>query len=275
MTETNHRSTAWHDASGVMLCRQQSGQGARTIVLVHELGGSMDSWDQVAPRLESRWRVLRYEQRGHGMTEKPRAPFTLADQVRDLEDVLAAAGVSSPCLLVGAAAGAAIAVSYALRHPEHTAGLVLCPPALGADPQRRAYLDERSRMAIEQGMRAVVDASLANSYPPEVRHDALAYARYRARLLACDPVGYAHANQALADAALDAQLDALRCPVLVMAGRHDKLRPPAYARRISDAIPGARYMEVDSGHLMAMQAPHALAEAIAGHCATLSWGDKK
>lgn len=273
--ETNHLDTAWDDASGVMLCRRDAGPGRRAIVLLHELGGSMGSWDQVASALEPRWRVLRYDQRGHGRSEKPRAPCTLDDQARDLGAVLAAAGVSPPCLLVGAAAGAAIAVSYALRHPARVAGLVLCPPALGADPQRRAYLDERSRMAVEQGMRAVVDASLANSYPAGIRRDASAFQAYRARFLGCDPVGYAHANQALAGADLDARLAQLRCPVLVVAGRHDLLRPPAYARRVADAIPAARYIEIDSGHLMAVQAPAALAEAIAAHGATLSWEDER
>ncbi|AOB33583.1 hypothetical protein AKI39_09805 [Bordetella sp. H567] len=266
---------AWDDASGVMLCRRDSGHGGRAIVLVHELGGSLDSWDKVANPLESQWRVLRYDQRGHGLAEKPRTPCTLDDQARDLGAVLAAAGVPLPCLLVGAAAGAAIVVSYALRHPDRVAGLVLCPPALGADPQRRAYLDERSRMAVDQGMRAVADASLANSYPPGIRRDAAAFDAYRARFLGCDPVGYAHANQALAHAELDGRLADLRCPVLVVAGRHDVLRPPAYARRIADAIPGARYTEIDSGHLMAVQAPTALAQAIAAHGATLSWGDEQ
>jgi 3-oxoadipate enol-lactonase len=209
--------------------------------------------------VEHDFRVLRYDQRGQGSSEKVRAPYTLDDQVDDLHGLLQAGGVQGPCLLVGAAAGCATALAYAAREPEKVAGLLLCAPALGADADRKAYLAERSRRAIDQGMRAVVDGALANSYPLFLRGDGSVFDDYRAHMLCSDPLGYALANQALADTDLGAVLAQVRCPCVMLAGRHDPLRPLAYAQRIAAAMTQAQVIEVESGHLMPLQAPAVIA----------------
>jgi len=239
-----------------------SGTGPRSLVLLHELGGSLNSFDGVLPLLEQRFRILRYDQRGAGLSEKPRAPFGMADHAADLAGLLAATGLAPPVLLTGVAAGCAIAVLHALATPAATAGLLLCAPALDVAPDRRAYLQERSDQAVAEGMRAVEEASLSRSYPPALRGDAGAFARYRAGFLANDPVCYAHANLALAGAGLGPHLAGLAVPCQVLAGQHDLLRPPGEVQAVGAAIPGAGFAVVDSGHLMAVQAPAAVAAAI-------------
>jgi 3-oxoadipate enol-lactonase len=54
----------------------------------------------------------------------------------------------------------------------------------------------------------------------------------------------------------------IKCPALVLAGMHDRLRPPAFVRGIAGKIPNARYVEVDSGHIMPVQAPRELTAAM-------------
>ncbi len=233
------------------------------VVLLHELGGTLHSFDAVAAGLRGRFRVVRYDQRGAGQSEKPRRACSLAEHAEDLAALLAALGIASPVLLAGVAAGAAVALGFALARPAAVAGLVLCCPALTVPADRRSYLADRSALAAQDGMRAVAEATLARSWPPHLRTDAAAYADYLGHFLGNDPVSYGHANLALADAALEPHLGRVAAPCRVLAGRHDLLRPPAQVEGVAARIPGAAYAVVeDSGHLMGVQAPGAVVAAI-------------
>ncbi|OYX85432.1 MAG: hypothetical protein B7Y84_15550 [Azorhizobium sp. 32-67-21] len=197
-----------------------SGQGP-DLVLVHEMGGSLESFDTLAALLAPRFRILRYDQRGAGGSVRAPRGMTIE-------------------------------------------ALILCAPALSVPPERRAYLEARSDLARREGMAAVTEASLARSYPDHMRGDAARYARYRERFLANDPDDYADANMALAASRVPDLLPRLAMPCLVLAGRHDLLRPPEEVRATCALIPGARYGEIESGHLMSVQAPEALAAGILG-----------
>jgi len=251
-------AVTWIDFGDIGLQCDLSGAGP-SLVLLHELGGSLESFDAVAPILARDFRVLRFDQRGAGRSEKPRAAFSIDDLVRDLARLVEAVGLAPPYRLVGIAAGAAVAAGFALAWPDRVVGLGLCAPALTVAADRRAYLTARSDQAVGAGMRAIVDATLDRSYPEHLRTAASPYAAYRARFLANDPVGYAHANRALADAAIDAELGLLAVPSLVLAGRHDLLRPPDMVGAIAARLPDAQFAIVESGHLMAVQAPVELA----------------
>jgi len=252
---------SWAELPGVMLQADVSGQG-RGVVLLHELGGSLHSFDAVVQALGGQFRVLRYDQRGAGLSEKPCAPFTMADHASDLGAVLEWSGIAGPVILVGVAAACAIAAEHALRQPANVAGLLLCGPVMAASGPQRTYLADRSERAVREGMRAVVDSSLDRSYPPHLRGDGVVFAAYRARMLGNDPVGYAHANMALTQAATGERLGELRGPCDVLAGRHDLLRSTEQLRDTASGIPGATFTVVESGHLMAVQSPGLVADAI-------------
>jgi hypothetical protein len=100
---------AWYENPHPVLHVRIDGAGSRSIVLIHELGGSMASWDGVASRLAADARVIRYDQRGQGQSVPPRMPYALADQIADLQGLLDAIAPDEPLWLVAAAAGAAIA----------------------------------------------------------------------------------------------------------------------------------------------------------------------
>src|SRR5436305_6292723 len=113
------------------------GRGPRSLVLIHELAGTLESFDHVVPALEADFRILRADQRGAGLSEKVRAPFGLDDLVTDTRRVMQTAGLTPPYYVAGIASGAAIAAALALRHPQEVAALALCAPSLGTDPARR------------------------------------------------------------------------------------------------------------------------------------------
>jgi len=82
-----NETVPWIDANGVSIHYDLAGAGP-PVVLLHEMGGTLDSWDGVAPELSRRYRTLRYDQRGAGLSEKVRRPYTNETLVDDLEAVL-------------------------------------------------------------------------------------------------------------------------------------------------------------------------------------------
>src|ERR1019366_6124590 len=107
-----------------------SGRGPRSLVLIHELAGTLESFDHVLPGLEADFRILRADQRGAGLSEKGRAPFSLDDLVTDTLRLLQTAGLPPPYYVGGIASGAAIAAALTLRRPREVAALALCAPSL-------------------------------------------------------------------------------------------------------------------------------------------------
>lgn len=232
----------------------------RPVVLVHELGGSLDSFELIVPRLAASHRVLRYDQDGCGMSAPAEVSNGLAGEADRLLGLIAEAFGREPCRIVGVAAGAAIAVTAALARPDAVAAVALCAPALDVPAYRRTYLEERAARARTEGMASIAETSLQRSYPPALRRDEAAFERYRSRFLATDPASYAAANLALAEARIVAHLPGITQPCLFLAGRHDELRPPAEVERLSRSVPGADFAVVESGHIMPMQAPAEMAE---------------
>ena len=82
------------ELNGVALRYELSGTGDRTLVLVHEMGGSLESWDEVVPHFAPSRRVLRYDTRGAGMSQKVRGELTYATMATDVAAQLDALGIT-------------------------------------------------------------------------------------------------------------------------------------------------------------------------------------
>jgi 3-oxoadipate enol-lactonase len=252
------------EINGAALRYELSGQGAATLVLIHEMGGTLESWDDVAPRLGHRRRVLRYDTRGAGMSEKLRATPGLDGMSDDVAGLLDALSITGPVALAGVAVGAAIGIDFALRYPSRTAALVAMGPATGVSGDRRTATLERAELVERGGMRAIVEGSMAAAYPAELRGDTARFERFRARWLGGDPASFAAINRMLTEYDLTPRVGGIECPALVMAGLHDRLRPPDLVEPLAAAIPGARFRVLDTGHFMAWQTPELVAAAIDG-----------
>ncbi|MES2264719.1 MAG: alpha/beta hydrolase [Pseudomonadota bacterium] len=252
----------WCSDSGVSIHYDLAGQGERTLVFIHELGGTLHSWDELVTMFNGDFRCLRFDQRGAGESEKVRSAFSADDHANDLQALLAFLGLRQPCVLVSLAAGATVALAFAQRYPAAVEALILCAPATGVSEQRRAYLAQRAALAIEHGMQSIAEDSLARSYPPHLIHDEAVYRRYRGRFLANDPLGYAHANHALMAFTLDSVVVAISMPCLLLAGKHDVLRPLPEIEQLRRQLPHAQLECIDSGHLMAVQNAAAVAAAM-------------
>ena len=250
------------ELDGVTLRYELSGKGDRTLVLVHEMGGSLESWDDVAPRLAKSRRVLRYDTRGAGLSQKVRGELgidTMADDIAALLDHL---GIAGKVALAGIAVGGAIALHFAARYPARTSAVAVGSPAIGIAPERRASALERVARIETAGMAFAVTDSMQNGYPPELRGDIRRFERYRARWLGNDPASYATIWRMLAGLDMQRELTKLRCPVLVIGGSLDRVRPPALAQALAKTMPNAGYDEVRTGHYMAVQTPDLISDCI-------------
>jgi pimeloyl-ACP methyl ester carboxylesterase len=254
----------WIEVNGAALRYELSGEGEKTVVLVHEMGGTLESWDAVLPALLPGRRVLRYDTRGAGQSEKARSTLTFDLMADDIAALLDALAIGGKVALAGCAVGAGIALRFAARHPARVACVVAMAPATGIPPERRdamlAQIAENERL----GPRGVVEQSFVNSYPPEVRRDPEQYRRFRARWLANDPQSQAEIYRMLVNGTVGDDLPHIACPVLMIAGTHDKLRPPSLVEPMAARMPNAQFRALDTGHFMAVQTPALVAEAIGG-----------
>ena len=249
------------DANGVSLHYVLSGNRGPSVVLLHELGGTLHSWNKVAPRLAERCRVLRYDQRGSGISEKVRSEFTNDMLVADFEALAKAVSLAPPYHFVTVAAAATQALRFLEKHPEQVGSLVLCNPAPGVDPSRAAALDERAAFAMREGMRASLPTTLDISYPKTLGAPE-DYEAYRGRYLGNDPVGFGYGFRALARTNMLHMLPLVRCPAMVVAGRHDTVRPHTGSAELAKKIPGARFEVVEAGHFLPTQGPEPLVKLL-------------
>ena len=131
------------ELDGLTLRYELSGRGDCTLVLVHEMGGSLESWDDIAPGFVESRRVLRYDTRGAGMSQKARGQLGIDTMADDIAALLDALGIVGRVALAGVAVGGAIALHFAARYSERASAAAVGSPATGVAPDRRAAAMER------------------------------------------------------------------------------------------------------------------------------------
>ncbi len=249
----------WMETNGIVLRYDVSGSGSQPLLLIHELGGSLEFWDPVLPGLQQDFHVLRFDLRGFGMSEKVKT-LHLDDIIGDIVGLLDALAITEPCHVIGPALGGGIALAFAGQHPERVRRLAVSSPATGAPPARRAQSLERAETVVRSGMRASVEQSLDRSYPERLRDNRERFEQYRRRWLANDPESFAAINRMLTEMDLTPLYGRITCPTLVIGCAYDSIRPPQEVEAISRQIPGAEYVVAESGHFMPHQTPELFVE---------------
>ncbi len=249
----------WLDVNGVSINFRIEGKAdGPLVILLHEIGGSIESFSPVVPFLSSHFRVLSFDQRGSGLSEKVRSSFGIDDLVDDINSLIEEISVvTSVCNFVTVAAAGLQALRFYERYPDRVASITLCNPALGVDSARATALLERADFAERNGMRAGLETTLDKSYQLELRDDVI-FPEVRGRYLANDPYGFAESNRVLARTDLRHLLPDVACPVMVVAGRYDQVRPHKGSEDVAQQIPGARFELVDGGHFLPSTAGKAL-----------------
>jgi pimeloyl-ACP methyl ester carboxylesterase len=131
-------------------------------------------------------------------------------------------------------------------------------PAPGVDPARANVLIERGVAAEKSGIRGVLGITLDKSYSPDIG-DRATYENYRGRYLANDPVNFSLAHRCLAQTNLISLLPQIKVPTMVVAGKHDTVRPHAGTEELAKKIPGARFELIEeAGHFLPTTGPKTL-----------------
>ncbi len=252
----------WIEANGASLRYDLSGTGKKTVVLMHEAGGCLESYDEVLPMLSSSYRVLRYDQRGFGFSEKVRE-LSFDGVVADLASLLDALDIRDPICLAGCAMGADYSVGFASQHPARVERLMLASPTMGNNTARSAQGLERAALVEREGIRASMATSHDRSYPEHLRaRDRERFQRYQSRWVCNTPASFAAQARMMASVDLTPAYAKITASTWVIGAKHDGLRSTELAQRVAAAIENARYVEADTGHFMNVQTPRLFAETL-------------
>jgi len=252
----------WTHANGASLRYQLSGSGKDTLVLMHEAGGCLESYDDALAGLEKEFRVLRYDQRGFGFSEKVRE-LSFETVVADLAALLDALNITTPVCVAGCAMGSDFSVGFAARHPKRVAKLAIASPMIGSNASRSTRTVERAALVEREGMRAAMDASHELSYPANLRAlDRERFRRYQSRWVCNTPASFSASARMMSAVDLTPEYAKIQAPTLVIGAKHDKQRPPETAQRVANAIRGAKYVLAETGHFMNIETPQLFVDTV-------------
>lgn len=233
------------------------------LTLSHSLACNVSMWDPQMELLSRRFRVLRYDTRGHGGSDAPMGPYTLDTLADDAQALFAALGIERTHWL-GLSMGGMIGQTLALRQPDLFESLVLADTTSRRPPNAEQMWGERVSIAREQGMRGVLESTLARWFTAPYRAAHPDVMTKIGGAICSTPVeGYAGCCEAIAKIDVLDRLGEIRCPTLVIVGEHDHGTPPEAARLIQAAIRGAELVVVPSAaHLSNVEQTEAFNAAL-------------
>jgi 3-oxoadipate enol-lactonase / 4-carboxymuconolactone decarboxylase len=219
-------------------------EGAPVVMFANSLGTTLEMWDVQAEALRDRYRVLRFDHRGHR---------TVADLARDALALLDRLEIDRVAYC-GLSLGGAVGMTLARRTPERIERLVLAATALEFGPPQQ-WLDRAATVRAE-GMGAVAPAGLERWFTPNADRDVVA--RFDTMMRSQSVETYAACCEAIADYDLTG-VDAFAAPTLTIAGVDDPVTPPAKLA----AIPADRHVVIGGArHMVNAEQPYAFNEAL-------------
>jgi pimeloyl-ACP methyl ester carboxylesterase len=252
--------------NGTELAYEIRGTG-EPLVMIHGAQGDQTMFSGLASAYATHFRVLTFDQRGSGLSEKPDTDYSIAMLADDTATLMDHAGYTA-AHVIGVSMGGMIAQEFALRHPHKVRSLVLgCTTAggpkairMGGEALASAYSTDA--MSAEKRGRALAEAAFTKGYIE--RHPELIPAMIEARRQRpIDPVALAHRMRAaLAHDTYD-RLSRISCPTLVITGKDDLLISWENSRMLAQRIPGAELIVLEpAGHCFWLEQPEQASAAI-------------
>jgi 3-oxoadipate enol-lactonase len=237
--------------------------GAPVVTLAHSLAATSALWDAQVPALATRYRVLRYDARGHGGSDVPPGPYTLAQLAQDLVGLLDALGIADTHV-VGLSMGGCAAMTAALAFPRRIRSLILADTTSRYARETARMWADRIHVAERVGMEPIVEPTMRIWFTDRFRErDKPAVDRVRDMVRRTDPRGYVAAIRAIADVDLTGALAGIRVPTLVLVGRDDPGTPVAMAEVLASRIPRAGLQVLpDAAHCSCVEAADAFNAAL-------------
>ncbi len=239
----------------------QKGNAARTFVFINSLGTDFRIWDGVVDILKASGSILRFDKPGHGLSEIPQKPRSIADYGADVIGLLDFLQIDT-CVLVGLSIGGLIGQQLALSYPNRIDQLVLSntAPHIGTD----ASWNARIATVAQQGMAAIVTVVLERWFPASFQEGHPSeMTGYRAMIEQTPPMGYIRACEAIREADLTGQIAQIQLPTLCIGGTDDGAVSPDQVRNMAEAMLHTTVDIIDgAGHIPCAQMPETVAQLI-------------
>lgn len=220
------------------------------ITLSHSLACNMHMWDDQMELLTQKFKVLRFDTRGHGQSSAPPGDYTLEQMADDVKGLFDALGITRTHWM-GLSMGGMIGQTFALKYPGVFQSLVLADTTARRPPNAAQMWGERVAAARQGGMSAVLDSTLARWFTAPYKVSARdVMASIGAQILSTPVDGFCGACAAIAKVDTLDRLKEIKIPTLIIVGEHDHGTPPEMAHAIHANLPGSELVTIpDAAHL--------------------------
>jgi 3-oxoadipate enol-lactonase len=216
------------------------------ITVAHSLASDLGLLEAQAKLLAKRFRVLRFDIRGHGASPAPAPPYSMQGLAGDVQALFDRLGITETAWL-GVSLGGMIGLTHAIRHPGVITRLVVADTTSGYPQAAHQSWRDRIAMVRERGTGAVVDGTLSRWFTPDFVQREPALMQHFGRIIAGTKAdGFIGCCEAILGYDIAAELPKIQAPTLVMVGDQDQATPPAMAEALAAGIPGARYELIPS-----------------------------
>ncbi|MEM7438744.1 MAG: 3-oxoadipate enol-lactonase [Pseudomonadota bacterium] len=243
--------------------RLEGPEDGHPVVFANSLGTDFRTWDKVVAALPEA-RVLRYDKRGHGLSDDPDTGWAMGDLVADAAGLMDQFGLKGACF-VGLSVGGLIAQGLAAERPDLVRLLVLCDTAarIGNDDMWNARIET----VTQGGMAALAHGVLERWFTPAFFDDPN-FPMWRNMLLRTSSQAYARVSAAIRDTDLLESTARLQLPTMAVVGANDGATPPDLVRETAGLITGSQFHVIKAaGHLPCVDQPEALITLLRGFLA--------
>jgi len=233
------------------------------LTLSHALSTDLALWDELAEKLGGDFRILRYDLRGHGMTESVPGPYSFADLIDDVLALWDVVGVDRSHWM-GLSIGGMIGYGLAIHHPERLLSLIACDSQADAQSEYAAYFQSRVDKAAAGGMESLVQPTLERWFTAETVAKAEPILdRVADMIRGTDEEGHQGCCEALMTLSFGNDLGRIDTPTLIVGGLGDKGAPPDDLANVAVRIKGASHAVIPSaGHISALENPEGFFAAV-------------
>ena len=216
------------------------------VMLCNSLGSTLEMWEPQMDILLTRYRVLRYDTRGHGQSAVPTGPCSIEQLGTDAAGLLDHLGLDKVDFC-GLSMGGMTGMWLGIHHPNRIRHLVLCNTAakLGSQEVWNTRLEVLAKEGMAGLTSAILDRWFTATFQQRSPH---VIERIRNMLMATDPKGYAANACAIRDMDLLRDVAKIDLPTLVIAGSHDGSTPPELGRDIAQRLKGSKFVELNAAH---------------------------
>ncbi|WP_051294527.1 3-oxoadipate enol-lactonase [Gemmobacter nectariphilus] len=240
--------------------REDGDPAGAPVVFANSLGTDLRLWDKVIPLLPQGYRYIRYDKRGHGLSDCPPGPYSMGALVRDAERLLDALEVRD-CVFVGLSIGGMIAQGLAIKRLDLVRAMVISNTAAKIGTAEMWHT--RIAAARDGGLAPMADAVMERWFSRAFRQGP-ELAGWRNMMVRTPLEGYVGCCAAIAGTDFYTPTSGLTLPTLAIAGSEDGSTPPDLVRETADLIRGSEFHLIrGAGHLPCVEAPEAYAARLA------------